>query len=189
MNGIDKLQKDVVILARFKEDLADYLASETLFYPTGPNYPELTLGGWLMRQHRLEALRDQLGQDERNQLEQILIEGNAILRNNIVRAEAKMHDELQVRLRQWKTYLQDVQEGESGAWYATAVEPRAMLTALINQLSNSPYQMNSDVPDRLEKVDMLAKFRWLSGDFVWSDGWDKAYPKADFWYLYGRFGR
>lgn len=180
------LSKDLHILEKFVDDLGDYLDGDTLFYPNGPRVPDLTLGGWFMRQHRLLYLRDMLTQDEQNRLQQLSTTAQTIFNNRIVRTEQKMHRELESRLRQWTEYLRDLREdGAAFSWYGTAVEARVMLAALLEQLQLPPYQLNSPIPKRLTGIDGLFQARWVHGDFVWDKTWQPAYPKADYWYLYG----
>lgn len=186
MHTDSKLEQDLRTLERFNESIPDYLRSNTLFYPTGPHYPQLTFGGFLMRQHRLLLLRNQLDQNGKNRLDKIIADFQGALNNNIVRFEAKCHKELPARLRQWIEYLRDIQVDRSVRnYYKTSIEPRVMIDAIVTQLQLPPYQLNSDVPKRLEALDMRLRSRWIQGEFIWEAGWQPAYPKAVYWYLYG----
>ncbi len=189
MNSIEKLQQDLKVLERFAEDIDAYLRSETLFYRTGPNFPELTVGGLLMRQHRLLLLRKQLSQEERNRLDATIAQFQAALEGNIVRFEGKAHKELQYRLRQWRERVRDlIDRPEERDYYRNGVEPRLMIAAIIQQLGLPPYQLDSDVPERIKAVDLGLRARWMDGDFVLQEELTKAYPKSEFWYLYGELG-
>lgn len=186
MHNHSKLQHDLKILTRFNESIPDYLRATALYYPTGINYPQLTFGGFLMRQHRLLLLRHLLSQADKNQLDKAVADFHAALDNNIVRFENKCHKELQSRLRQWKEYLRDIQIDRSArGFYKTSVEPRLMIDAIVAQLQIPPYQLKSDVPTRLESLDIGLRSRWLSGDFIWDQDWQPAYPESMYWYLYG----
>ena len=186
MHKRNKLQQDLKILECFNERIPDYLRSTTLYYPTGPAYPQLTFGGFLMRQQRLLLLRHLLDQSEKNRLDKAVADFHGSLNNNIVRFEDKCHQELPARLRQWTEYLRDIQfDVTVRHFYKTSVEPRLMIDAIVTQLEIAPYQLKSDVPTRLEALDVRLQSRWISGDFIWDDAWRAAYPKATYWYLYG----
>lgn len=186
MNSSEKLQNDLKVLDRFSRDLSAYLESTTLFYPTGPNYPQLTVGGLLMRQHRLLLCRSLLSQAERNELNQTIASFQAALEGNIVRFESKAHKELQYRLKQWRERIRDlVDSPDEFTYYQSGVEPRLMLAAILQQLALPPFQLDSDVPERLEAIDLGLRARWISGDFVLQEGLEPAYPKSEYWYLYG----
>jgi hypothetical protein len=185
--GIEKLKKDLAILEQFSAEMHLYLPSDILFYPTGPNIPQLTLGGYLLRQHRLLLLRDLLDSAEQNILDHAVSRAQVVFAENLVRFEQHADEELDARLRQWREYLHDVNRsgGEYAAYYATSVEPRAMLEVLITQFRLPPYQFNSTVPERLATLDQSLSARWRSGDFVWPDEWQPAYPRDTYWWLYG----
>lgn len=186
MQEDSKLHQDLKILDRFNQGIPDYLRSTALFYPTGPAYPQLTFGGFLMRQHRLLLLRDLLSQPDQNRLDKAVADFQTALSNNIVRFEEKCHKELQARLRQWTEYLREIQYDRSArSFYKTSVEPRLMIDAIVTQLSLAPYQLTSDVPQRLEAIDLGLRSRWIDGDFIWDSDWQPAYPTATYWYLYG----
>jgi hypothetical protein len=187
--GIEKLRQDLEILAAMGAEMDNYLKSDVLFWPmTNGTMPRLTLGGYLMRQHRLLALENLLTEDERARLEAAVTEFNAALVEKIVRLEQRANQELEARLRQWGEYLKDLarESGSSGAYYGTAVEPRAMMTALINKLKLPPYQLEPRIPQQLGMYDNNLRRRWQSGDFVWPEEWQPAYPEGTYWYLYGK---
>lgn len=187
MTGIEKLRKDLQIIGRFAAEMAAYLDQDNLFWHTGPAIPELTVGGYLMRQQRLLLLRDLLDSAERLQLDAAVKQFQETLDERIVAFEQKAERELEARLRQWTEYLRDVQvEADAAHYYATAVEPRVMLAATIAQLELPPYRLLSSVPERLTAIDKGLRGRWREGTFVWPEEWQPAYPRGEYWYLYGR---
>lgn len=182
----EKLQRDLHILGRFAEEMAAYLDSATLFWSMGPNLPQLTLGGYLMRQYRLLLLRDLLDPSSQNQLDQIVTTFQLATEGRIVRLEDRAHQEMEARLRQWVEYLKDVQYDRSALnYYKTAVEARLMLDMITQYLAFPPYKLNSTIPTRLQTLDKGVQARWRHGDFVWAEAWESAYPQAEYWYLYG----
>ncbi len=185
--GVEKLKQDLVTLEAFAEEMDAYLRADGLFRPMGPLLPQLTLGGYLMRQYRLLHLRGRLDSAENQRLDHALTRYQQALVEKIVRFEQHAYHELDARLRQWKEYLRDLQGDPSSgtSYYATAVEPRVMLDALVEQLTSPPYRLESDVPQRLIPLDRHLRARQHGDDFVWPIEWQAAYPRDRFWYLYG----
>jgi hypothetical protein len=187
MDGSEKLDRDLVVLEAMAAEMDEYLRSDVLFWPLrGSDLPRLTLGGYLMRQHRLLELRDLLSMPEQERLHATISRYLDALEEKVVRFENRAHEELEARLRQWREYLRDVKNGSGVAYYPTAVETRAMIRALISQLRVNPYQLNDDIPPQVALLDRELSRFWEPGQFVWPFDWRPAYPQAEYWWLYGR---
>jgi hypothetical protein len=186
--GRKKLERDLVILTAMAEGMADYLKSDILFGKLSDNsMPMLTLGGYLMREHRLLSLTDLLSSAEQAQLETAVWQFNSALIEKIIRLETKGRKELDARLRQMEEYLRDLQNKKgAGMNYETAVEPRVMIAALIHKLEMAPYQLDERVLQQVDLLDRHLRRRWSPGDFIWPEEWQPAYPQIDYWWLYGR---
>lgn len=186
--GRKKLERDLVILTAMAEGMADYLKSDILFGKLSDNsMPMLTLGGYLMREHRLLSLTDLLSSAEQAQLETAVWQFNSALVEKIIRLETKGRKELDARLRQMEEYLRDLQNKKgAGMNYETAVEPRVMIAALIHKLEMAPYQLDERVLQQVDLLDRHLRRRWSPGDFIWPEEWQPAYPQIDYWWLYGR---
>lgn len=186
MEGMQKLQRDLEVLEAMAKEMDQYLRSDVLFWPmSGGDLPRLTLGGYLVREHRLLQLRDMLDKDEQDRLHKAIGTYRAALDEKVVRFEDRAHEELEARLRQWNEYLREATRGSSIAYYETAVETRAMIEALLNQLRVSPYQLQEEVPQRLAMLDRQLRQKWQPGEFVWPQEWKQAYPQEKYWWLYG----
>jgi hypothetical protein len=181
--GVEKLKQDVVVLATMAGEMTEYLSSDVLFWRMMyGGMPMLTLGGYLMRQHRLLALPDLLAEGEWERVRTAVAQFNSALTDKVVRFETKAHTELEARLRQWGESLKE--RGDAG--YGTAVETRLMIKLLVDMLQSEPYQLNPRIPSQVHLLDSNLRNHWQPGDFVWPDEWQPAYPKADYWWLYGR---
>ncbi len=184
-----RLSQDVEIAETMAAEMRTYVLSEVLFWPLSPGHmPRLTLGGYLMRQHRLLLLRDQLTAAERERLSAAMDAYEAVAGEWVVRIEQKGHQELDARLRQWTEYLRDLREerqARAPAYYASAVEARAMIAALLDQLGVPPFRLEARVTQELDLLDRRLRAGFQAGPFVWPDGWQPAYPPESFWWLYG----
>ena len=187
--AIEKLERDVMIMAAMADEMEPYINSDVLFWhmATSSRMPTLTLGGYLMRQHRLLILRHLLDDSYQTRIDNAVEKFNSVLVEKIVRFERKAHRELEARLRQWGEYLNDVDRGNSSkkSNYATAVETRAMLTAISEPLQLAPYKLDQRVPTQIALLDSHLRQVWDAGDFVWFPEWQAAYPEDDYWWLYG----
>ena len=185
----EKLQRDLEILEAMASEMDEYLQSQTLFWPMiKGNLPRLTIGGYLMRQHRLVSLRDGLDENEQVRLEAAIVRFNETLVEKVVRFEERAHEELHARLRQWGEYLKELSDKSLGMgdFYSSHVQTRAMITGLIQKLEGRPYELDKRVVEQLAVYDNVLRNFWEPGSFTWSDKWQPAYPKPEYWWLYGR---
>ena len=186
MEGTEKLKRDLAALEAMAAEMDEYLKSDVLFWPMAQSeLPRLTLGGYLMRQHRLLGLRDLLSMQEQDRLHRAINQYHRALEEKVVRFEKKAHEELEARLRQWQSYVGEVKQGSNVAYYESAVEPRAMIEALIAQLRVQPYKLQEALPQRLAALDRELRHVWEPGEFVWPQEWQPAYPRDKYWWLYG----
>lgn len=188
-DGKVKLARDLSILVAMSAEMDTYLDSEVLFWQMSESgMPALTLGGYLMRQHRLLALRNLLTSEERAKLDGAVTSYNKAIAERIVRLENKAHRELGARIRQWSEYLKDVERGvaTSKSNYSTVVEARAMLRAIMEQLELAPFSLEERIPQQVTLLDSQLRRHWEAGDFVWPAEWQPAYPQSDYWWLYGK---
>ncbi|HSG17432.1 MAG TPA: hypothetical protein VLE70_14055 [Anaerolineae bacterium] len=187
--GTDRLKKDLIILETMAAEMDEYLRNDHLFWPlSDSSLPRLTLGGYLMRQHRLIALRKMLDEEEKVRLDAAEEQFNMALVEKVVAFERKAHDELRARLRQWNEYLKELKQVSlsAGTYYPSAVEARAMIAALLNKLETRPYQLDRRVLNEVAAYDRVLANYWEAGDFTWPEAWTAAYPRQKYWWLYGR---
>ena len=185
----EKLAQDLEILQVMADQMDDYLRSETLFWPMGySDMPMLTLGGYWLRQHRLTAFRALLTSAQQAQLDAAMQTFNTAVSDWVVRTEQRAHTELEARIRQWGEYLRDLADKKSAevASYPAQVEVRAIIAALVNHLQQSPYALDQKLAGAAVSLDKGLRARFASGEFVWPEEWQPAYPEAEYWYLYGR---
>ena len=185
--GIEKLQRDLVILEAMVTEMADYLRSEVLFWPmVSGGMPKLTLGGYLIRQHRLQGLVDLLSESEQERLDSAVLLFNITTNEKVVRVEERAHTELEARIRQWGEALKEFKGESSLSYYRTAVDTRLMIEHLVKKLQTAPFQLNPRILSQVKLLDVNLSGKWQSGDFIWPAEWQPAYPRAEFWWLYGR---
>lgn len=181
-----KLNQDLSELAAMASEMDDYIMSDVLFWKMG-SQPMLTLGGYLMRQHRILALADALDPAQLQLLNTAVSQFTNALHERIVRFETKAHREIEARMRQWNEFLIELEKEpkvDIGV-YRNAVEARMMLAVLIDKLQSPPYKLESRVLTQLDLLDRQLRRLWQPGEFIFDKTWQKAYPEEAYWYLYG----
>lgn len=187
MQGVEKLRQDLEILEKMAEEMDEYLRSDVLFWPTRrSDFPQVTIGGYLLRQHRLLDLRHLLSMEEQKRLHEAINLYNEALEEKVVRFENKAHEELGARLRQWGEYLNEVKQGKNIAYYESAVDARAMMEVLMAQLRVPPYRLEDEIPRQVALLDRELSRIWKQGEFIWPREWQPAYPHGEYWWLYGQ---
>jgi hypothetical protein len=182
----EKLSRDLLILQAMLANMEHYLGQETLFWNMGEaGMPKLTVGGYLLRQWRLERLPDLLSAEEQAATQTAVTQFDQLIRQHVVQFETRANQELNARLRQWSAHLRDMRGDVAPSFYATAAEVRTMVAHLMAQLSHAPFKLEDRQAGQLSSLDLTLRGRWRAGDFVWTEEWRPAYPQADFWWLYG----
>ncbi len=182
------LQHDLGILVEMANHMQEYLISDATDW-TIPrvNMPKLTIGGYLMRQQRLCALRERLTPDDQQLLDTAVATFEDALTDRIVRFEQRSHHELRARLREWVGYLRDLSchTAAQRNHYIGIVDTRVVIQALMDRLQQRPYQLEAGIDTEVAGLDRNLQARWTAGAFVWDPIWQNAYPRADYWYLWG----
>lgn len=185
-----KLQKDLDILEDMAGQMSGYLRMDTLFGPMGPNQPKLTLGGFLMREQRLVALKGTLSAAENDRLLRSRQMFENIVMEWVVATENKAGQEIEARLRQWTETIRELREDAPKYWsyYHSAAEARVMIQLLVKMLSSTPFKIDPTLVGRISTLDNAFYAMWYSDSslFIWEESWTAAYPAADFEFLYGK---
>ena len=185
---VEKLVQDLFILGAMAAEMDEYLRSQVLFWPLSQaNLPRLTVGGYLMRQHRLLTLGHLLNNEEIVRRDAAVVQFNQALDEKVVRFEERAHQECHARLRQWGEYLKELHDRNLAVadFYHSHVQTRAMIAALMAKLKRPPYEFDDRVEAQLATYDQVLKNYWIPGEFAWPNGWQPAYPKSEYWWLYG----
>ena len=188
MDGADKLKRDLEILKAMVEELANYLNSDVLFWPMfKADYPQMTLGGYFMRQRRLQRLSYLLADADQAALEQAVIQFKELTFDKNALLIKKGVRELKARTDQWEQNLSEYWESEviEKAYYKTDVEVRTMIADLIFELEIDLSQVDQELLFKIDSLDQELMASWQEGDFIWPSEWIPAYSKGDYWWLYG----
>lgn len=186
----EELERDLIVLREMLVHLEDYLFSDAERWDMGkPGMPAMTIGGCLMRLRRLTVLRSRLSEGDQKALIQAKKDFDAALKEKVVRFEQRSYLELSARLREWTNYLRNlshsVKISSDQELYANKVDTRVVVGELVSKLSEYPYRLDGRVPRDVAAVDRRLRLMWEPGPFVWTPIWRDAYPKNEYWWLYG----
>lgn len=185
----EHIEEDLQVVQAMSNSMSTYLDSTAVYYPMAtPTYPKLTLGGYLMRQQRLVALSAELSKVNKGWLDTAVFQFQQAINSRITKVEQKGEEEAGIRLRQWQQAVSELWDAPEEAipYYTTAVENRVMLAALLHHLQQEPYRFNENLAEETAVVDQKLRARWQSGEFIWPQVWQSAYPQDAYWWLYGR---
>ena len=180
------LARDVRVLAAMASNLTPYLyEQETYGYLSG-DLPRLTLGGLLLRLHRLSYLENELDADQQNLVQDARINFEAEQSEWAVHYEAKLQEELRQRIDALDRYLQECGDNGQGcaAEYPSQAEKRTMIEHLRDEAERRDV-LTEELRARLKQVDARLQRVLHEGDFIMDDILTSAYPPEKFWWLYG----
>lgn len=183
------LDRDVRVLSAMASNLTPYLYETELYGYLSGDLPKLTLGGLLLRLHRLRHLGALLDPDQETQVQDAAINFEAARSEWSVHYESKLANELKSRLDALDRYLIECADGGQGcaAEYPVQAEKRTMIQHLYDELAQQD-ALTEDLEARLKQVDNRLR-RMIAGDgFVFDARLKDVYPPDVFWWLYGRVG-
>lgn len=188
MDGVDKLNQDLEILKAMVEELANYLDSDVLYWPMfKASYPQMTLGGYFMRQRRLQRLSYLLSDADQAELEQAVNQFDELTIDKKAQLMKKGLQELEARANQWEQNLSEYWDSEviEKEYYKTDAEVRTMIADLIFELEIDLSQVDKELLFKIDSLDRELMANWQEGDFIWPEEWIPAYGKGDYWWLFG----
>jgi len=186
------LAYDLSVIQAMAAEMEDYIKSDQLYWKLSPAAPissappMLTIGGYLLRAHRLRGQAPALSEKQRTKLETVERQFQDTGREWAAHAEKRAHKELGARLNSWAWFTEDCQARKQDCirYYPTEAELRTLIDLLLefaDQLGDvSPYRQ------RLQTLDGQFRPCLKPGDFVWRSALEAVYPKERFWWLYGR---
>jgi hypothetical protein len=178
---------DLLILEEMASNMEEYLDHDALDW-TIPrvNMPKLTIGGYLMRQHRLKVLEDMLEPEDKARFWIAVQQFDAALVERVVRFETRAHQELNRRIGEWAGHMRDLGSRALSEvnYYAGIVDIRVVISSIIEQLQVQPFQLEAGIETRVNAMDNNLRARVNDHPFIWGPVWMPAYPKEKYWWLY-----
>ncbi len=173
------ISSELTAFRAFVPEFEAYLKAQTLFYNVGGNLPALSIGSLLHLRRALAARRDELSQAQLEEYDRLESQVSLLLNRWASNVEKKALKEISSRLNVWANAL-----SELGDNYASAVHQRVYLALLMPLAARDPEA--DKFRQRLTTLDALLRNKITTGEFVWEPALAEAYPRSEFWYLYGK---
>lgn len=183
------LERDLLVVEASAANLKDNLLENSVYWtlraPRPSHYilPKGTLGGLLMRLHRLAALEEQLTPEQRARLYEADTAVREGLQTWAAQAERMALREIKARLGAWAVFLQEA-EGDPARYeseYPTQVESRVALDFLLDYTGEAA---GAEMRSHVATADSLLRSISAMSPFVWDEALIPAYPRSRFWWLY-----
>jgi hypothetical protein len=180
------LARDVRVVEAHAARIIPYIYQDELYGAVPGNFPKLTIGGLLMRFHRLDALGDTLSEAQRSAALAAYAVFESARQEWAVHYEKKILHELGARLRALAQFAAEAEERRLGARenYPAAMEKRVMIDLLqaeATRLAIWPADYNGQLLNSDNRIRRIAE---KHDGFIWSLAVEAAYPQDRFWYLY-----
>lgn len=190
-------ERDLRILEAMADQIETYLVEEELLWPisgqVSGGMPRMTLGGLLLRDHRLGSLQNLLDPAQRDRFAVARQTSHETLAQWPVNATRKIVREAEMRLNLLEQFLRDCDDTVSNNcldYWPGQAEQRTSLHHVSEALTNPPLGDADQalvIKAGLARVDSHLRRHFLSGDtgqFIWDHALEPAYPRRPFWWLW-----
>ncbi|MBN1678685.1 MAG: hypothetical protein JW966_00240 [Anaerolineae bacterium] len=180
------LERDLRILSIMASSLTPYLYEKELFGYLSGSLPKLTIGGLLLRLHRLSALENQLDHGQHISVQDARLNFEAERSGWAVHYEAKLAQELQTRIDTYSQFVIECQDDKArcAADYPSQAEKRTIIEHLFVEAEERDC-LPEDAQPRLKHADDRLRQMLENGDFISEDILKSVYPRDHFWWMYG----
>jgi len=187
------LNRDLEEARAMAEGLDDYVQSEMLYgsvqgagiFSADSSMPSLTIGGLLLRLHRLQKLEGQMSLEQKAILTVIQTEHDRVRNEWSVHYIQKVSNEADARLRGLEAFFAECDgdpEGCANAYWPEA-QRRTILQEIVDALNK--YKMpDSDLDRSLKSHDAQLRRLTEPTDFIWDAKLQPVYPQEKYWWLY-----
>lgn len=181
--------RELNIVSSMVAHLTPYLYEDELFGHISNNLPKLTIGGLLLRLHRLEGLADTLTAGQRQELQKARDHFEGMRYEWQSHYIDKILQEIRARINAIKWYLDDCAENAAGcdSGWPNEAEKRTMI-AHLQQAAQRLDALPKDLKASIAGLDSQMRRFYRPGEFIWDERLQPVYPRDDFWWLYGRPG-
>ncbi len=187
-------EHDLVILTAMADQITPYLVEGELFWPLPGRLrggmPHLTIGGFLLRRHRLTAMRARLDDRQQARLDDALAAFDAARSEWRIHYLNKINREWEMRANLLQQFLTDCETLDSANCFEnwpTTARHRTILYHLQEALQEQGAGPTESQLAELTRLDGGLR-RYLSqgeaGQFLWGADLAAIYPRDPYWWLW-----
>ena len=151
------------------------------------NAPSLTIGGLLLRLHRLHALEGQMNEAQKAKLSAIDAQNESARKEWTIHYNEKLVQESNSRLKMIERYFSDCDDEPRTC--ANNYIPEANRRTIVEDIANALARYNeptADLTSAMRRIDSKLRRYAQPSDFVWATALQAAYPQDEYWWLYAR---
>ncbi len=186
-------ERDIYILTAMADQFEKYLIEDEMFWPLAGRIrggmPRMTLGGYLLRKERLEAIRPALMPDQQATLDELLAASHIVIREWSIHYNTKLDREWDMRINLIENFLEDVNDVETHnniEHWPNQARQRTVVHLLLKEARQQDSR-SSDKVAALARIDRGLK-RYLrtgeTGHFLWAPELERAFPQETYWWLW-----
>jgi hypothetical protein len=179
------LDRDMRTVEAMASRLKPYVYENELYGLMPGDLPKLTVGGLLMRLHRLSAISGTLSPGQREALQKARQQTDEVRREWTVAYEGKITREFQARLTALNQFLNEYPDNPRSASenYPSEAEKRTILEALTDEAANLNI-LTADMKNALGATDNKIRRYTQPSSFIWDERLRPAYPQDKYWFLH-----
>ena len=181
------LDRDATAARAMASALDPYVYQDDLYGALPGALPRLTVGGMLLRLHRLQALRAALTPEQAGALAHAQAALQKARADWALHYGQKIRRELGARQDSLQWYLNDCDDNPARCAEVYPIE--AEKRTIIHHLLDEGAALGVDMEDERRRqlaLDGALRRHFQAGPFVWDARVEAAYPRGVFWWLYGR---
>ena len=180
------IERDLSDAKSMADNLLPYVYEGELYGNIGGSTPKLTIGGLLLRLHRLHALADQLSASQKATLDEIDAQHEEVRREWSIHYHEKLKQEALSRLKVIEAFFVECEDDPrvcSGNY-----QPEANRRTIVQNIAEALGQAegSAEITKAAKKIDQQLRRYTEPSDFVWSPELQPAYPADTYWWLYAK---
>lgn len=179
------LDRDVRTVEAMASRLKPYVYENELYGLMPGDLPKLTVGGLLMRVHRLSGIASTLSAKQQDVLTKAQQQLDEVRREWTVAYEGKLTREFQARITAFNQFLNEYPDNPRSAAenYPSNAEKRTILEALSDEAASLDI-LSTDMKNALSATDNKLRRYTQPSSFIWDERLRPAYPEDKYWFLY-----
>ena len=181
------LENDLNVFTAMVEHLKPYIYEDQLFGQISNKLPKLTLGGLLMRQYRLQSLEDELSSGQRQRFHTVNETLKSVRYEWLTHFRDKLLHEFNSRMNAMQWFLEDCSKDRKSCdpnWPNEA-EKRTIIHHVVHEAEFEKV-FTDEHRGTLSAIDARLRGLAVGDTFLWDEDLQPIYPRATFWWLYGR---
>ncbi|MFW5696346.1 MAG: hypothetical protein ACOCXR_01015 [Phototrophicaceae bacterium] len=189
------IHRDLKEAEAMARNLESYVKQDQLYGSAGASgffslskLPSLTIGALLLRIRRLQALGDQLSDEQKERLETVVDQNNEVLRAWRVHYEKKMLREARSRLKAMDAFFEECRSDPKlcARVYGPEASRRTIVQEILSAMDELSVERDDELWALLNQADSRLRSYVRESGFIWDALLEPVYPRSTYWWLYSQ---